>query len=71
LEKTIGREILNKLPADIEALATDEVLKRKEIAKMVTEMDVCREKLDADLKRLRREHYTNIRSIEKVETLFK
>jgi len=71
LEKTIGREILGKLPADIEALATDEVLKRKEIAKMVTEMDVCREKLDADLKRLRREHYTNIRSIEKVETLFK
>ena len=71
LEKTIGREILGKLPADIEVLSTDEVLKRKEIAMIVQQADTSREKIDAELKRLRREHYTNIRSIENVETLFK
>ena len=52
------------LPADVIALTKDEVTLRTDLAKMILECQSTKDVLNKELKRLRREHYSNLKDVE-------
>ena len=71
IEQNYARDKVQKLPQDIERIATDEVLMRQQIGDVLEQQNNVKEKLDGDLKRLRREHLVNLKQIDNIERLFK
>ena len=56
----------NRLPRDILYLSKDEVTLRRELAISLEDTEDMKESLNKDLKRLRREHYSNLKDLEQI-----
>lgn len=56
----------NRLPRDILYLSKDEVTLRRELALSLEDTEDMKESLNKDLKRLRREHYSNLKDLEQI-----
>jgi len=56
----------NRLPRDILYLSKDEITLRRELAISLEDTEDMKESLNKDLKRLRREHYSNLKDLEQI-----
>ena len=54
------------LPVDIMALTKTEIQLKQELAQMIGEARETRDELQKEFKRLRREHYGNLKDIEQI-----
>lgn len=69
-EREAVKSDYEKLPVDILALTKDELTLRTDLAKMIYQCQEVREQLDKEMKRLRREHYGNLKDIEQIHVSF-
>lgn len=60
----------NRLPRDIMFLSKDEITLRRELALSLEDSENMKETLNKDLKRLRREHYNNLKDLEQIIVKF-
>ena len=60
----------NRLPRDIQYLAKDEVTLRRELALSLEDTEDMKQSLFIELKRLRREHYNNLKDLEQIIAKF-
>jgi len=70
LEGNAARKQDEKLPFDIARLSNTEVNTRRDIAIVLETVNSHKEQLESELKRLRREHLANIKTIETCKSLF-
>lgn len=70
LENNLAKEKVEKLPFDIERLSNAEVNTRRDISMVLETVTGHKDQLEAELKRLRREHLANVKSIETIKELF-
>jgi len=64
------RENYNKLPRDVMYLAKGETELRRDLASTLGATEDMKDELQKELKRLRREHYNNLKDIENVMVKF-
>lgn len=65
-ENEMLKKEYESLPVDVLALTKDEFQLRQDLAKMVLEARETRDFLQKEFKRLRREHYSNLKDIEQI-----
>ena len=70
LETNFAKSQEEKLPFDIERLNNKEINTRREIMMALENVDSHKESLEAELKRLRREHLNNVGAIDKIKEMF-
>ena len=66
VESDILKKEYENLPIDVMALTKSEIALRQELASMIGEAKETKDWLQKEFKRLRREHYGNLKDIEQI-----